>query len=158
MDLKEGLLDGDVFLFHLEQDEDLSLLWDDGQIVAKNRDGYLNFKDDVNGFYRKMFQDKRFTELFETYPEIECYGIWDGEKFIVTDMIHHDKETSKKTSQHFEYYHHFLAHFDINYRMPLIKLISPTREHLEYALMWRTGTWYVKNYSKQVFQLVQVNK
>ena len=153
MEITEGILEGDVFLFNIAETEHLSLLWEDDQIQAKSKDGYLTFKDK---FYREMYSDKRFIELFKTYPELEIFGLWDEEKFIVTDMMHTNKETKKKTLQHFEYYHQFLAHFDIHYRMPLIKLISPSAELLEHAIGWKSGVWNVKNYSKQLFQLVQV--
>ncbi len=158
MNLEEGLLDGDVFLFHMKENEDLSVFLEDGKIVAKKNDEYLTFRDDYNGFYRKHFEDKRFIEFFEEYPSIEMFGIWDGEKFIVTDLLHVDKDEGIRTLQHFEYYHHFLVHFEIHYRMPLIKLISPSQDLLEHSLSFDSGYWMVKNYHKQKFQMIQVKK
>lgn len=148
---------GDLFIFREKQIENLALWSKDGDLKAKAGDRHLSFTEDYDGFFKRSFKNKNLLRFFEDNPNLTLIGLQDEQKrFVVTDCLYIDKDSCRFVN--FDFYHHLLFEYGINYRMPVAKVYNGSIATIKRIIYDGTpGTWHLKNYGKSIIQTLNVN-
>jgi hypothetical protein len=152
--LDTKILKGDLFMYKETSPELFMLFKHDGALVGKYGEEFLDFLNDKDGFFKAMYLNEDMMKFFEAFDMAVLYGVYENKKFVVTGVSIPNNEGTL-VMQHFEIYHLYLAYFNINYRMPICKLVDQKDTYYIERIM-DTGLWHLKNYKQQIIQSFKV--
>ena len=159
VNLNPEILEGDLFLFK-ETSSESYMVYYDGDIQAKYDKDDLDFGNDKGTFYKDIYLNENVRKVFEHFPLCRLHGCYENKDFVVTDVTYPaDDEDIEKgyMLEHFEGYHHYLAHIGIKYRAPIVKIMNHKDSKYIHRLV-DAGVWHFKNYGKQLFESWEISK
>ena len=150
--MDKKILEGDLFVFKVQTEEKYKVYQIGEEVCCMYKSEKLDFSNDKDGFCKHIFLNEGVRKFLEKVPTAILSGAWlpEEKKFVVTD-VEVILENEEIIFQNFEVYHHFLAFFKINYRMPIARFCD-LKDTYFLERMLDTGTWKFKNYDNQMQQ------